>query len=433
MANIVVIGAQWGDEGKGKIVDLLTEKFDIVARYQGGHNAGHTVIVKGKKFVLHLIPSGILHHGKVCVIGSGVVLDPKAFLSEVKMLEDAGVPVRGNLFISNRAHLILPYHCAVENAAEAARGDKKIGTTSRGIGPAYEDKTGRRGVRVIDLFDPEALKELIFAVTTEKNCLIQALYKGEALSAQAIYEEYLGYAAHLKEFVIDSAAYLNRQIRAGKRVLFEGAQGTLLDIDHGTYPYVTSSSASAGGACVGTGVAPSLITGAIGIAKAYTTRVGSGPLPTELNGSIGETIRQRGAEYGASTGRPRRCGWFDGPATQYSALLNNLQAIALTKLDVLDAFAEIQVCTGYEYRGSTLSEFPAEIKVLEQVKPIYKTAVGWQSQTAGIRNYADLPQRARDYLKMLSDITETEFSFISTGPDREDTIVVPGSWIAKTL
>jgi adenylosuccinate synthase len=433
MANIVVVGAQWGDEGKGKIVDLLTEKFDIVARYQGGHNAGHTVIVKGKKFVLHLIPSGILHHGKVCLIGPGVVLDPKAFLSEVKMLEDEGIPVRGNLFISNRAHLILPYHRAVEAAAEAARGDRRIGTTSRGIGPAYEDKTGRRGVRVIDLFDSETLKEIIFTVTTEKNSLIQALYKGEALSAQAIYEEYRGYAAQMKEFVADSAAYLNRQIRAGKKVLFEGAQGTLLDIDHGTYPYVTSSSASAGGACVGTGVAPSLITGAIGIAKAYTTRVGSGPLPTELNGSVGETIRQRGAEYGASTGRPRRCGWFDGPATQYSALLNNLQAIALTKLDVLDEFAEIQVCTGYEYRGSKLSEFPAEIKVLEQVKPIYKAAAGWQSQTAGIRNYADLPERARDYLKLLSDLTETEFSIISTGPDREDTIIVPDSWIAKTL
>ena len=433
MANIVIVGAQWGDEGKGKIVDLLTEKFDIVARYQGGHNAGHTVIVKGKKFVLHLIPSGILHSGKICLIGPGVVLDPKAFLSEVKMLEDEGIAVRGSLFVSNRAHLILPYHRAVENAAEAARGDRKIGTTSRGIGPAYEDKTGRRGLRVVDLFDPDSLKDIIFTVTQEKNSLIQSLYKGEPLSAQAIYEEYGGYAAQLKEFVVDCASYLNRQIRAGKKVLFEGAQGTLLDIDHGTYPYVTSSSASAGGACVGTGVAPSLITGAIGIAKAYTTRVGSGPLPTELNGSIGETIRQRGAEYGASTGRPRRCGWFDGPATQYSALLNNLQAIALTKLDVLDEFAEIQVCTSYEYRGSKLSEFPAEIKVLEQVKPIYKAAAGWQSQTAGLRSYADLPQRARDYLKLLSDITETEFSFISTGPDRDDTIVVPGSWIAKTL
>jgi adenylosuccinate synthase len=349
------------------------------------------------------------------------------------MLEGEGISVRGNLFISNRAHLILPYHRAVETAAEAARGDKKIGTTSRGIGPAYEDKTGRRGVRVIDLFDADVLKEIIFSVTSEKNCLIQTLYKGEALNAQAIFEEYLGYAAQLKEFTVDSAAYLNREVRAGKRVLFEGAQGTLLDIDHGTYPYVTSSSASAGGACVGTGVAPSLITGAIGIAKAYTTRVGSGPLPTELNGSIGETIRQRGAEYGASTGRPRRCGWFDGPATRYSALINNLQAIALTKLDVLDEFAEIPVCTAYEYRGSELEDFPAEIKVLEQVKPVYRAAPGWQTETAGIRDYSDLPHRAKDYLKLLSDTTETEFSFISTGPDREDTIIVPGSWIAKTL
>jgi adenylosuccinate synthase len=433
MANIVVIGAQWGDEGKGKIVDLLTEKFDIVARYQGGHNAGHTVIVKGKKFVLHLIPSGILHGNKVCVIGPGVVLDPKAFLAEVKMLEDGGIRVRGNLLISNRTHLILPYHRAVEQAAEAARGDKKIGTTSRGIGPAYEDKTGRRGVRVIDLFDADILKENIFAVTAEKNCLIRTLYHGEPLSAQAIYEEYLSYAPLLKEFVVDSSVYLNRQIRAGKKILFEGAQGTLLDVDHGTYPYVTSSNASAGGACVGTGVAPSLITGAIGIAKAYTTRVGGGPFPTELNGTIGETIRQRGDEYGASTGRPRRCGWFDGPATQYSALLNNLQAIALTKLDVLDEFKEIQVCTDYQYKGSPLQEFPAEIKVLEAVKPIYRVVPGWGCQTAGMRSYADLPQKAQDYLKLLSEITETEFSFISTGPDRDDTIIVPDSWIARTL
>jgi adenylosuccinate synthase len=389
--------------------------------------------VKGKKFVLHLIPSGILHGSKVCLIGPGVVLDPKAFLAEVKMLEDEGIAVRGNLMISNRAHLILPYHRAVEYAAETARGAKKIGTTSRGIGPAYEDKTGRRGVRVIDLFDSEVLKEIIFAVTQEKNCLIQTLYKGEPLDPRAIYEEYLGYAAQLKEFVVDSSAYLNRQIRAGKNLLFEGAQGTLLDIDHGTYPYVTSSSASAGGACVGTGVAPSLITGAIGIAKAYTTRVGGGPFPTELNGAIGETIRERGAEFGASTGRARRCGWFDGPATQYSALLNNLQAIALTKLDVLDEFKEIQVCTGYAYKGSRLEDFPAEIKVLEAVTPIYRGVAGWNCKTAGVRHYEELPQRAQDYLKVLSDITETEFSFISTGPDREDTIIVPDSWISRTL
>jgi adenylosuccinate synthase len=433
MANIVVIGAQWGDEGKGKIVDLLTEKFDIVVRYQGGHNAGHTVIFDGRKFVLHLVPSGILHGNKMSVIGAGVVLDPRAFLSEVQMLEEGGIKVRGNLLISNRAHLILPYHRAIEQAAEAARGHKAIGTTSRGIGPAYEDKTGRRGVRVIDLFDPESLREIIFRATEEKNCLIQSFYKGQPLDPAIIFEEFLGYASQLKEFVIDSSAYLNRQIRNGKSVLFEGAQGTLLDIDHGTYPYVTSSSASAGGACVGTGVAPSHISGAIGIAKAYITRVGGGPFPTELNGNLGDTIRQRGNEYGASTGRPRRCGWFDGPATQYSALLNNLQAIALTKLDVLDNFNEIQVCTGYRYKGSELHEFPAEARVLDAVEPIYRTVTGWNSPTAGLRDYKLLPAKAKDYLKLLSDITETEFSFVSTGPDREDTVVVPDSWIAKIL
>jgi adenylosuccinate synthase len=433
MANIVVIGAQWGDEGKGKIVDLLTEKFDLVARYQGGHNAGHTVIVKGKKFVLHLIPSGILHGDKICVIGQGVVLDPKALLDEIRSLEEAGIKVTGNLFISNRAHLILPYHRAVEQAAELARGDKKIGTTSRGIGPAYEDKTGRRGVRVIDLFDPEFLREIIFNVTKEKNCLMASLYHAPPLDPQAVFEEYLAFAPQLEKFVVDTSQFLNAQIRAGRAVLFEGAQGTLLDIDHGTYPFVTSSSASAGGACIGAGVAPSLITGTLGIAKAYTTRVGGGPFPTEINGRMGEQIRDRGNEYGASTGRVRRCGWFDGPATRYSAILNHLQAMALTKLDVLDEFEEIQVCTGYHYKGSQLNEFPAEIKVLEAVKPVYRPVPGWKSPTAGIKNYADLPAKAKDYVRLLSDLTDTEFSFISTSPDREDTILVRDSWISKML
>jgi adenylosuccinate synthase len=433
MANIVVIGAQWGDEGKGKIVDLLTEKFDLVTRYQGGHNAGHTVIVKGKKFVLHLIPSGILHGDKICVIGQGVVLDPKALLDEVRSLEEAGVKVNGNLFISNRAHLILPYHRAVEQAAEQARGDRKIGTTSRGIGPAYEDKTGRRGVRVIDLFDGEFLQEIIFNVTKEKNCLMQSLYHAPPLDPQAIFEEYLAFAPRLDKFVIDTSQFLNAQIRAGRTVLFEGAQGTLLDIDHGTYPYVTSSSASAGGACIGAGVAPSLIAGTLGIAKAYTTRVGGGPFPTEIDAAAGEHIRDRGKEYGASTGRARRCGWFDGPATRYSAILNHLQAMALTKLDVLDEFEEIQVCTRYQYKGTRLTEFPAEIKVLEAVKPVYKPVRGWRSQTAGIKDYADLPSKAKDYVQLLSDLTETEFSFISTSPDREDTVMLRDSWIYKTF
>jgi len=431
--NLVVLGAQWGDEGKGKIVDLLTDRFDIVVRYQGGHNAGHTVMTQGKKYVLHLIPSGILHKNKTCIMGAGMVLYPKALLEEIRTLEEAGVQVRGNLFISNRAHLILPYHMAIEQAAEAALGEKKIGTTSRGIGPAYEDKTGRRGVRIVDLFNPEALKEIIFSATREKNCLIQTLYGGQTLDPLEIYEQYLGYGSQLQEFVVDVAFYLNSQIRAGRCILFEGAQGTLLDVDHGTYPYVTSSSASAGGACVGTGVAPSLINAAIGIAKAYTTRVGGGPFPTEIEGPAGERIRQRGAEFGASTGRPRRCGWFDGPATHYSAVINNLQAIALTKLDVLDEFGEIPVCTGYEYKGSKLKEFPADIRRLDSVSPIYKIVPGWHCQTAGIREFAALPEKAQDYLKLLSEITETEFSFISTGPDRDDTIVVPHSWFERAL
>ncbi|HVN81363.1 MAG TPA: adenylosuccinate synthase [Terriglobia bacterium] len=433
MANLVVIGAQWGDEGKGKVVDLLTERFDIVVRYQGGHNAGHTVMVAGKKFVLHLIPSGILHHDKLCVIGSGVVIDPTAFLDEIQFLEGAGVKVKGNLLISNRAHLILPYHRALERATEQARGAKKIGTTSRGIGPAYEDKTARRGVRVIDLFDAEHLKEIILHNVEEKNCLIEKRYQVAPLDPHKIYQEVLAIAPLVKDYVADTAHYLNVAIRSGKRVLFEGAQGTLLDIDHGTYPYVTSSSASVGGACTGSGVAPSFISGAIGIAKAYTTRVGGGPFPTEIHGDQGETIRKRGVEYGASTGRPRRCGWFDGPATHYSALLNNLQAIGLTKLDVLDGFEEIPVCTGYQYKGVLLKEFPAEIRVLEAIVPIYRTVKGWNSNTAGIRDYADLPIMARDYLKLLSDITETEFSLISTGPERDDTVILKDSWLQKTF
>jgi len=428
-----VIGAQWGDEGKGKIVDLLTEKFDIVVRYQGGHNAGHTVMVGGKKYVLHLIPSGILHAGKTCLIGPGVVIDPSALLDEIQLLEGAGLRVKGNLLISSRAHLILPYHRALEMATERARGDKKIGTTSRGIGPAYEDKTGRRGVRVIDLYAPEVLKEILFQTTEEKNCLLEKRYQAAPFDPWKIYEECLSYAPHMEEYVADTSHYLNREIRAGKCVLFEGAQGTLLDIDHGTYPYVTSSSASAGGACTGAGVAPSFITGAIGIAKAYTTRVGGGPFPTEIPGELGERIRQRGAEYGASTGRPRRCGWFDGPATAYSAMINNLQAIALTKLDVLDPFEEIQVCTGYRYKGEILREFPAEVRVLDNVTPVYKTVKGWNFTTAGIRSYTDLPSRAKDYLGLLSDLTGTEFSLISTGPERENTIMVEGSWLQRIL
>ncbi len=433
MPNLVIIGAQWGDEGKGKIVDLLTEKFDVVVRYQGGHNAGHTVIVKGKKFVLHLIPSGILHPGKVCVIGHGVVLDPKALIEEIQVLESAGLQVRGNLYISNRTHIIFPYHRAVENASEEALGDRKIGTTSRGIGPAYEDKTGRRGIRLAELLDPDSLREVVRGAVREKNSLLRGLFNRPGLDAEAILREYSGYAEQLREFSTDTALLLNRQIREGKCLLFEGAQGTLLDVDHGTYPFVTSSNATAGGACTGSGVSPTLIDGTIGIAKAYTTRVGGGPFPTEIFGEAGELIRQRGAEFGASTGRPRRCGWFDGPATRYSTMLNHFQGIALTKLDVLDEFAELQVCTGYKYKGSLLAEFPADIRVLEKVEPVYRTLPGWNCQTAGLRIFEDLPQKAKDYLKILADLVETEFALISTGPDRDDTILVKDSWLARTM
>jgi adenylosuccinate synthase len=433
MPNVVIIGAQWGDEGKGKIVDLLTEKFDIVTRYQGGHNAGHTVIVGTRKYVLHLIPSGILHAGKTCVIGHGVVLDPKALLEEIRKLEESGVQVQGNLFVSNRTHVIFPYHRAVETAAEEALGDRRIGTTSRGIGPAYEDKTGRRGIRMAELLDSDLLRQAVEEAVREKNRILQLLYGRPPLDAAAIYDEYAGYAEMIRPLVIDTAVFLNREIRQGKSILFEGAQGTLLDVDHGTYPYVTSSSASAGGACIGAGVSPTLISGTIGIAKAYTTRVGGGPFPTEIHGEAGELIRKRGAEFGASTGRPRRCGWFDAPATRYSALLNSFQGIAITKLDVLDAFAELPVCTGYKYKGTLISEFPPEIRVLEKIEPVYQSIPGWNCATAGIRQYEQLPGRAKDYLKLLSDLVETEFSLISTSPEREDTILVKDSWLAKTL
>jgi adenylosuccinate synthase len=433
MPNIVVIGAQWGDEGKGKIVDLLTEKFDVVVRYQGGHNAGHTVIVQGKKFVLHLIPSGILHAGKACVIGHGVVLDPKALLEEIAILEDAGIQVRGNLHISNRAHIIFPYHRAVECASEEALGDRKIGTTSRGIGPAYEDKTGRRGVRLAELLSPATLEEAIQCAVQEKNAILQGVFRHPGLEAAPIFQEYQEYATKLRSLATDTAQFLNRQIREGKSVLFEGAQGTLLDVDHGTYPFVTSSNATAGGACTGSGVSPTLINGTIGIAKAYTTRVGGGPFPTELKDSQGELIRQRGIEFGASTGRPRRCGWFDGPATRYSTMLNHFQGIALTKLDVLDTFPELKVCTGYKYKGTLLEEFPADIRALEQVEPVYRTVRGWNCQTAGLQHYEELPSAAKDYLKILSDLVEAEFALISTGPDRDETILVQDSWLARIL
>lgn len=425
MPNLIVVGAQWGDEGKGKIVDLLTAHFDIVARYQGGHNAGHTVLVDGRKFVLHLIPSGILHPGKICVIGNGVVLDLEALKQEIGMLAAAGVDCRGRLYVSSRCHLIFDYHRALEKADEMRRGANRIGTTSRGIGPAYEDKIGRRGLRVCDLMNPDALRPALTEAVSEKQaCLSNSVLP---FSAEDLFEKTRALAAELSPYFADTAFYLNSAMDQGKCVLFEGAQGTLLDIDHGTYPFVTASNATAGGACTGTGVGPTRIDGVIGIVKAYTTRVGEGPFPTEVSGVLGEEIRDRGQEFGASTGRPRRCGWFDAMVAHYARLINNLDSLVVTKLDVLDDLAEIKICTGYRYKGQLLDSFPPDIQVLAQCEPQYVTVPGWLRPTAGIRVYDDLPQLAKDYLKRISDLVQTEISLISTGPDRSQTIIAPDS------
>jgi adenylosuccinate synthase len=424
MSNMVIVGAQWGDEGKGKMVDLLCDRFDVVARYQGGHNAGHTVKIGDRKFVMHLIPTGILHPDKECVIGNGVVIDPEYLLNEIAQLEALGISLRGRLFISTRAHLILPYHRAIEVATENALGDRKIGTTFRGIGPCYEDKAARIGVRVCDLFHPEILRDRIIENVKTKNVLLTTLYQAEPLDAQAILDQVMPFIEKLKPYATETTAWLAAALKAGKRILFEGAQAILLDLDHGTYPFVTSSSAGAGGACTGTGVPPTRIDGVIGVAKAYATRVGSGPFPTEIKTALGEQIRQRGGEYGASTGRPRRCGWFDVPAARYAGRINGIDALAITKVDVLDVLDEIPVCVGYRYRNSDLQEMPCESSVLENVEPVYKMFPGWQSTTVGLTSHESLPRQAQDYLKALSELTETEIAMISTGPERNQTILM---------
>jgi adenylosuccinate synthase len=421
MANLVVVGAQWGDEGKGKIVDLLTTHFDIVARYQGGNNAGHTVIINGQKYVLHLIPSGILHPRKECIIGNGVVVDLQALKQEIEDLRAAGINCKGRLFVSNRAHVILDYHRAVERGDEDQR-ERRIGTTNRGIGPAYEDKMGRRGVRVADLQNAKSFRGILEEnLNLKKRVFPQAM---TSCSVDDIFERTLALGNELSEYFADVSEYLNGAMDQGKSVLFEGAQGTLLDIDHGTYPFVTASNATAAGACTGTGVGPTRIDGVIGIVKAYATRVGEGPFPTEVHGPVGEEMRQRGKEYGASTGRPRRCGWFDAVVARYARLINNLDTFVVTKLDVLDAFQEIEICTGYRYKGSLLPYFPPEIRVLEECTPEYLTVPGWNQVTAGIQNYEELPEIAKDYLKRLSDLVQAEISLVSTGPDRNETIVI---------
>jgi adenylosuccinate synthase len=431
--NVVVVGAQWGDEGKGKVVDALAEHFHIVARYQGGANAGHTVYADGKKFVLQLLPTGILRPEKTAAIGNGVVVDPEALLREIKSVEEKGVSVGRRLLISERAHLILPYHRAHEVAAEQARGVGKIGTTAKGIGPSYEDKAGRRGLRACDLRDPEAFRRKVCEVVGEKNRIASALFGGSALNADELADQYLAMAAPMVEYLADVSAYLNEEMDRGKRVLFEGAQGTLLDLDHGTYPFVTSSSASAGGAITGTGVGPTRIGAVVGVSKAYATRVGSGPFPTEAQGPEAEKLRARGGEYGAVTGRPRRCGWFDVPAARYIARLNHLAALVITKLDILDPLEEIPVGIEYECRGKRFTDFPPDIDSLTQVSVRYRMVPGWQQPTFGLRDFARLPQKAQDYLRFLSDQVGVEIAMVSTGPEREQTIWMDQSQFANRV
>ena len=420
----VVVGAQWGDEGKGKIVDVLSEKFSVVARYAGGHNAGHTVIINGKRFVLQLVPCGVLREGCRSVIGNGVVLDPIAFLKEVSALRDAGLKVDGNLFVSNRAHVILPYHRMIELASENAPGRVKIGTTSRGIGPAYEDKAGRRGLRVIDLLDLDLLRKHVENACREKNMIAHALFNSEPLDADKMYAEYREVARQLAPFVSDTAALLNRAIREGHSVMFEGAQGTMLDIDHGTYPFVTSSSATSGGAVIGTGVAPTAIDSVIEVTKAYCTRVGEGPFPTELFDSVGDEIRRRGNEFGAVTGRPRRCGWLDLPQLRYSGLINGTSWLVVTKLDVLDELPEIPVCVEYKLDGKPTDEIPAEASAWERIECRYNKLPGWKTSTQGITEWKKLPKAARDYLSFIEKETGARIGMVSTGPGREETIFV---------
>jgi adenylosuccinate synthase len=422
--SAVIVGAQWGDEGKGKIVDVLSSNFDVVARYAGGHNAGHTVIINGKKFVLQLIPCGILRAGSLSVIGNGVVLDPFAFMKEVNALRAAGVTVDGNLFVSNRAHVILPYHRMIELGAENAPGRVKIGTTSRGIGPTYEDKMARRGLRVADLLDKKLLRTHIENACREKNTIAHALFNSDPLDPDQMYEDYSAVADLVAPFVADTGLMVNKAIRNGKRVMFEGAQGTMLDIDHGTYPFVTSSSATSGGAVIGTGVPPTAISTVIGITKAYCTRVGEGPFPTEIHDELGEVIRKKGNEFGAVTGRPRRCGWIDLPLLRYSNMINGTGWLVVTKLDVLDELAKIPVCVGYKIDGKETEEIPAQDSGFKKIEPIYREFDGWQTSTEGIVDHDKLPAKAQKYLKFVQKETGAKIAMVSTGPDRDQTIWV---------
>ncbi|MGK7949546.1 MAG: adenylosuccinate synthase [Xenococcaceae cyanobacterium] len=423
MANVIVIGAQWGDEGKGKITDLLSRSADVVVRSQGGVNAGHTVVVKGQTFKLHLIPSGILYPETKCIIGSGTVIDPQVLIEEIEQLKTLNISI-DNLFISQTAHVTMPYHRLIDRASEERRGAYKIGTTGRGIGPTYADKSERTGIRVLDLLNKEHLQQKLTWAIEYKNVILEKIYKITPLNPDEVIAEYLEYAEILRPFVIDSSLKVDEAVREKKNILFEGAQGTLLDLDHGTYPYVTSSNPIAGGACVGAGIGPTIIDRVIGVAKAYTTRVGEGPFPTELNGDIGQLLCDRGAEFGTTTGRRRRCGWFDAIIGRYAVRINGLDCLAITKLDVLDELEEIKVCVAYEIDGKTCHHFPSNADTFARCQPVYKTLPGWQQPTSHCRELQDLPKQALDYLKFLAELMEVPIAIVSLGASRDQTIIV---------
>jgi adenylosuccinate synthase len=424
MSNVVVLGAQWGDEGKGKIVDFLAKDADIIARYQGGNNAGHSIVVGDEKYIFHLIPSGILYPEKKCIIGNGVVISPRVLFDEIDDLRKRGVYINNNLYISDRAHLIMPYHLLIESNDEMLRGSKKIGTTGRGIGPAYVDKAGRLGIRVGDLLDFDTFKDKLDLNLAMKARLLDKSEDWIKSTRLDIIEEYKVYAEKMKPFVADTSFILYEAIKSGKNVVFEGAQATLLDIDFGTYPYCTSSNPTAGGVCVGLGIGPTMIDKVMGIAKAYTTRVGEGPFPTEMLTDMNETVRQKGQEFGATTGRPRRCGWFDTVAVRYSVRINGFSSIVLTKLDVLDELDHINICVGYKYQNKTITEFPGQIKELENVEPIYEIMDGWHIDISEIREYNNLPENAKKYVEKISQLLETKIEFIAVGPRRDQIIAV---------
>ncbi|NEO32940.1 MAG: adenylosuccinate synthase [Symploca sp. SIO3C6] len=423
MANVVVIGAQWGDEGKGKVTDLLSRSADVVVRYQGGVNAGHTVVVKGQTFKLHLIPSGILYPDTKCIIGSGTVIDPAVLIEELDQIEALGISTK-NLLISETAHVTMPYHRLIDKASEERRGNQKIGTTGRGIGPTYADKSERTGIRVLDLIEKEALQQQLNWTINYKNVILEKLYNLPPLDPTVVIEQYQAYAERLRPHVVDSSLKIYEAIEEKRNILFEGAQGTLLDLDHGTYPYVTSSNPVAGGACVGAGVGPTMIDRVIGVAKAYTTRVGEGPFPTELEGTLGELLCARGAEFGTTTGRRRRCGWFDSVIGRYAVRINGIDCLAITKLDVLDTLEEIKVCLAYEIDGERCDHFPSSSRKFSRCLPIYKTLPGWQQSTSECRTLEDLPSQALDYLKFLAELMAVPIALVSLGASREQTIIV---------